>query len=152
LNVAAFLTPKSKVVWVRTSSTLAEAIRRMQQSGYAAIPVLGDDGGYAGTLTEGDVLAHLLTTPQTWSQAARRIQVARIARRTDIRAVHIDADVDALVARAAQQNFVPLVDDREIFIGIVRRQAIIEHCARLAGLNMATGPRSPAPQQHRGVA
>ena len=39
-----------------------------------------------------------------------------------------------LVARASRQNFVPVVDDREVFIGIVRRQTIIEHCARRAGI------------------
>jgi hypothetical protein len=27
-----------------------------------------------------------------------------------------------------------VVDDREVFIGIVPRKPIIEHCARLAGL------------------
>jgi predicted transcriptional regulator len=27
------------------------------------------------------------------------------------------------------KNFVPVVDDREVFIGIVRRQQILEHLA-----------------------
>ena len=36
--------------------------------------------------------------------------------------------MDELVEAAMSQNFVPVVDDRGIFIGIVRRQAIIRYC------------------------
>jgi CBS domain-containing protein len=33
-----------------------------------------------------------------------------------------------LIARASQQNFVPVVDDKDTFIGIVTRKAIIKYC------------------------
>ncbi len=36
--------------------------------------------------------------------------------------------MDQLIEAAMNQNFVPVVDDRGIFIGIVRRQAIIRYC------------------------
>ena len=36
--------------------------------------------------------------------------------------------MDQLVEAAMNQNFVPVVDDRGVFIGIVRRQAIIKYC------------------------
>ena len=35
---------------------------------------------------------------------------------------------EELVAMAVEQNFVPVVDDREAFIGIVTRQKIMEYC------------------------
>ena len=41
----------------------------------------------------------------------------------------MDADRRHMLIEAAMnQNFVPVVDDRGIFIGIVRRQAIIRYC------------------------
>ena len=41
----------------------------------------------------------------------------------------MDADRRRMLIEAAMnQNFVPVVDDRGMFIGIVRRQAIIRYC------------------------
>ena len=60
-------------------------------------------------------------------------------RRSNNRAVHVDAKLEALILRAAEQNFVPVLDDREVFIGIVRRRSIIEQC-----LPRATSRRSNA--------
>jgi predicted transcriptional regulator len=33
-----------------------------------------------------------------------------------------------LVERASTQNFVPVVDDKDTFIGIITRRAIIKYC------------------------
>ncbi len=132
MNVAFFLTPKSEVVWVRAEGTLDEAIERLRRSGYAAVPVLDDAGRYVGTLSEGDVLWHLLDAGEGWSVTARRTPVFEVAKRARNLPVHIDAEVEALIARASDQNFVPVLDDRDVFIGIVPRKAIIERCARPA--------------------
>ena len=40
----------------------------------------------------------------------------------------VTTSMDQLIEAAMNQNFVPVVDDRGIFIGIVRRQAIIRYC------------------------
>jgi CBS domain-containing protein len=125
-SIAFLLTPKSEVVWLSAAGTLGEAIERMKPNGFAAVPILDDDGGYVGTLTEGDILWCLLDA--TDPQLARDASVLAVRRRTTYRPVHIDAKLDTLVLRAAEQNFVPVLDDREVFIGIVRRKSIIEQC------------------------
>jgi len=33
-----------------------------------------------------------------------------------------------LIERASSQNFVPVVDDKDTFIGIVTRRSIIKYC------------------------
>jgi CBS domain-containing protein len=137
INILFLLTPKREVVWVRAYGTLGEAIERMKPNGFAAVPVLDDEGGYVGTLTEGDILWHLLDAPDP--ELARAEPVLDLMRRTNNRAVHVDARFETLLLRAAAQNFVPVLDDREVFIGIVRRQSIIEHC-----LPRATSRRSNA--------
>jgi CBS domain-containing protein len=134
MKVAFFLTPKSQTVWVPESATLHQALERMSAHGYTAVPVLDNAGGYAGTLTEGDILRHLLGAGEAWLTTAEHTLVRAVPRRTDNQAVHIDAEVEALIARAVDQNFVPVVDDREIFIGIAPRKPIIEHLAKMAGL------------------
>lgn len=39
----------------------------------------------------------------------------------------IDATLDELFAQSLKQNFVPIVDDRNIFIGIVTRSNILKY-------------------------
>ena len=134
MNVAFFLTPKKEVVWVPERATLREAIERMKPHGYTAIPILDAAGGYVGTLTEGDMLWHLVKTRDASLRTAESTPLVAVERRTNNLPVHIDADIEALIMRAANQNFVPVLDDCDIFIGIVPRKPIIEHCARRVGI------------------
>ena len=131
MNIAYFLTPKRDVVWVAATGSLHQAIERIRPNGYAAVPVLNEDGGYVGTLTEGDILWHLLDAGM--SEGAGRTCVLDVRTSQTYRVVHIDAEMEELLACAEHQNFVPVVDDREVFIGIVRRKSIIRYCARLLG-------------------
>ena len=36
--------------------------------------------------------------------------------------------MDQLLERASKQNFIPVVDDKNTFIGIVTRRSIIKYC------------------------
>ena len=42
--------------------------------------------------------------------------------------VRVDTRVEDLIAVAADQNFVPVVDDKDDFIGIVTRSRILKYC------------------------
>jgi len=134
MNVAFFLIPKSQVVWVQASDPLMTALERMTESGYTAVPVLDAEGKCTGVLTEGDIMRVLMDTGAYWRGVFRRTLVLDVNKRRTYLSVSIDAGVETLIARAINQNFVPVVDDREVFIGIVPRKPIIEHCARLGGL------------------
>ena len=59
---------------------------------------------------------------------ARRIM--EIARRKDNIPVRVTTGMHDLVQRASSQNFVPVVDDKDAFIGIVTRGAIIKYCSQ----------------------
>ena len=41
--------------------------------------------------------------------------------------VTISASIENLIIRAMETNFVPITDDRGMFIGIVTRRSIIKH-------------------------
>ena len=60
----------------------------------------------------------------------------------------VTTSMDQLIEAAMNQNFVPVVDDRGIFIGIVRRQAIIRYCYDKARTEPGRprAPRMPAPR------
>jgi CBS domain-containing protein len=39
--------------------------------------------------------------------------------------IHITATIDDLISRITEQNFVPVIDDRGAFIGIITRKDVI---------------------------
>jgi CBS domain-containing protein len=130
MNVAFFLTPKSEVVWVPEGATLRQAFERMRPHGYKAVPILDARGGYVGTITEGDILWHIIHTKEFSLRTAELTPLLAVKRSTNNLPIHINADIEALLTRVVDQNFVPVVDDCDVFIGIVPRKPIIEHCAR----------------------
>jgi CBS-domain-containing membrane protein len=134
MNIAFFLTPKNTVVWLRDRSTVRQATEKMETHRYTAIPMVDDDGRYAGTITEGDLLWWMKRSQGPWRELAEHTRVLDVPRRVDNQPVRMDAEMDRLVALATEQNFVPVVDDRGVFVGIVRRKTIIEY---LAGICVA---------------
>ncbi len=127
MNIAFFLTPKADVAWVSTDATIRQAIERMEHHRYTALPLISPDGRYAGTLTEGDLLWFMKQHPYVRFDETEEQPLSSVERRHEVRPVHIDAQMEELFARALDQNFVPVVDDREVFVGIVRRKSILEH-------------------------
>ena len=59
---------------------------------------------------------------------AENIPVTSVERRIPFKPVSIDATMEDLVQMAMNQNFVPVVDDRGFFIGMVTRKDIIKYC------------------------
>ena len=51
-----------------------------------------------------------------------------ITRRKDNIPVRVNTGMHELVQRASSQNFVPVVDDKDAFIGIVTRSNIMKYC------------------------
>ncbi len=128
MNVLFFLTPKSEVSYLRNDWTLRQAIEKLERSGYTGIPMIDREGRYVGTVTEGDILWTLKKRYDMNLKAAENIPITSIERRLQTRAVSIDASMEDLVQLALNQNFVPVIDDKEIFIGIVTRKDIIRFC------------------------
>jgi len=56
--------------------------------------------------------------------------IMEIAHRRDNRPVSVSTKVEDLLVSAMEQNFVPVIDDRDIFIGIVTRKAILKYCLK----------------------
>ena len=123
-----FLKPKQEVCVLHKNYTLRQGIEKMRQYGFAAVPVIDDEGQYCGTVTEGDLLRQVLQheNKAEWEQIPLREAI-----RTDVKKpVNVMADMDELLSVAVTQNFVPVVDDRGMFIGIVTRQDIMRYFAR----------------------
>lgn len=127
-NILFFLTPKAMCAFLYDDYTIRQALEKMEASGYAALPILNKRGEYRGTLTEGDVLWALKNLCYMDMRQAEAHRIMTIARRKDHVPVRVTTDMPELVERAITQNFVPVVDDKDAFIGLIRRSAIIKYC------------------------
>ncbi|MDD5948883.1 MAG: CBS domain-containing protein [Lachnospiraceae bacterium] len=127
MNILFFLTPKSEVAHIHDDNSLEEALCKMEQYQYTAVPMIDRKGHYVGTITEGDAMWYI-RHHELWKEDLTQIPVTAVSRRMDNRAVSIDVNIEDLVAASMMQNFIPVVDDDEIFIGIVKRKDIINYC------------------------
>ena len=128
MNILFFLSPKQDLMYVYDDFTLRQTLEKWENNRYASIPVLNRRGEYVGTLTEGDILWGLKQQHGLDIEAAEDVPISSFAHKRDYKAVTVTTSMDQLIEAAMNQNFVPVVDDRGIFIGIVRRQAIIRYC------------------------
>ena len=129
-NILFFLTPKAMCAFLYDDYTIRQALEKMEVAGYAALPILNRDGEYRGTLTEGDVLWAMKNMCNMNLRQAEKLRIMDISRRKDNIPVPVNTSMHELVERAKGQNFVPVVDDKNTFIGIVPRSAIIKYCER----------------------
>ena len=133
MNVISLLTPKAQVAYLYDDFTVRQGLEKLRAHGYTAIPVLAKDGSYVGTVSEGDFLWCLLDQGSGDIQTQEKQPLRRVIRPGFNPAVRIDVALEELVERALRQSFIPVVDDRGAFVGIVTRQNIIK---RLTVLNV----------------
>ena len=126
MNILFFLKPKSEIAYLCDHFTLRQALEKMKHYGYAAIPVIDNEGRYAGALSEGDLLWAIVER-EAPDDTREHIQVKDIARGRQIIPVNVNAEIEDLLLAAMNQNFIPVTDDRGLFIGMVTRRDILQY-------------------------
>ena len=128
MNILFFLSPKQDLMYVYDDFTLRQTLEKWENNRYASIPVLNRKGEYVGTLTEGDILWGLKKFHGLDLEAAEDVPIRDFAHKRDYKAVTVTTSMDQLIEAAMNQNFVPVIDDQDHFIGIVTRKEIIKYC------------------------
>ncbi|NCB92524.1 MAG: CBS domain-containing protein [Clostridia bacterium] len=128
MNILFFLTPKSDVAYVYNDDTLRQVLEKIEYHKYTAIPMLNKNGRYVGTVTEGDLLRVIKERYMLNIKEAEDYQISRVPLRWKYTSVSIDCNMEDLVEVAMRQNYVPVVDDADNFIGIIRRSDILKYC------------------------
>lgn len=133
MNFLYYLLPKEKVAYINENSTLRQAMEKMEYHRYTSVPIINKEGKYIGVLREGDILWYVKNLKEFDIENAEKIFINDIPRKKDHNQVTVTATFEELVKLAIDQNFVPVVDDRNTFIGIVTRKTIIAHLANKNG-------------------
>lgn len=127
MNILFFLKPKATVEYLVENYSLRQAMEKMEVHRYSSIPIISKTGEYIGTLSEGDILWHIKQLGEFDLIDSEDINITNIKRFRDNAAIKVNSNIQDLINVSKTQNFVPVVDDRNMFIGIVTRQDIITY-------------------------
>ena len=131
MNIASFLLPKAEVAYLRDDMTLRQGLEKLRRSGFTAIPVIDLEDRYVGVVSVGDFLWNILAYNQTLEDITLKnlehMTVRDFMQNGKVKPACIDTAMENLLECAKIQNFVPVIDDRSVFIGIVTRGDIIKY-------------------------
>lgn len=127
MNILFFLKPKGDIAYIYDNATLRQALEKMKYYRYTAIPILDQEEKYMGTLSEGDLLWAVFENSAFETSVQEKVYVKDILQGKYHDPVNINATLEDLLLIAVNQNFVPVTDDRGLFIGIVTRKDILQY-------------------------
>lgn len=134
MNIAFFIMPKNDVACLYDDFTIRQGLEKLRHHGYTAIPVITRENKYVGTVSEGDFLWYLADEQSVKERHidlknTESVLLKDVMKIDKNPPVHITANMDQLLDRAMNQNFVPVVDDVGSFVGIITRKDIIRYFA-----------------------
>lgn len=126
MNVLLLLTPKKDVIFEYEDASMRQLIEKMSYHRHASIPILRKDGTYLKSLREGDVLHKILDMGLLDYQKMNRILISDLHPFKDYKSLSVSAGVEEVLQIIVKQNFIPVVDDQGIFIGIIKRGSVMD--------------------------
>ncbi len=131
MNILFFLTPKSEVAYIHDTDSLRQALEKMENHRYSAIPIISKkEGRYLGTMTEGDLLWFIKDKGDLSVREAEDVSIMNVPRKWDNEPVDVDVNMENLINKVMNQNYVPVIDDDKRFIGIITRKDIIQYLSK----------------------
>ncbi len=120
------LTPKTKVEYLYNDITVSEAIAKMKRRRYALIPVLERNSNrYLYSISSGDLLYKITEIGDVKKAESLPLSEVEINRLV-IPAPQVQ-DIESLGDLLSSQNFVPIVDEKGIFLGLVTRRSVFNY-------------------------
>ena len=129
-NILSLLTPKASLVYLTKDMTIRQALEKMRVHRFTAIPIINKrDGKYVGSVATGDLLYNLIDEENNSIYELENKKITSIVRKNFMPAMKVDMSLDELIRLITIQNYVPIVDDRNILMGIVTRSSVMKFLA-----------------------
>ena len=127
MNILFFLKPKDEVEFVYDDFSIRQTLEKLDIYGYSAIPILDREGKYIDVISEGDILMYIKNNKDYNLKKAENTNIKQINIRRKTISINIMSNMEDLLDLTLNQNFVPVVDDLNRFIGIITRKDIIKY-------------------------
>ena len=127
MNVFDLITIKSATFYLNEHATLRQAIEKFDVHKFSVVPIIGDDGTYITTVSEGDILRYIKEHNHFDMKDAENVSLMKISHYRPYRSLSSIGTKEQIVQLITEQNFIPIVDDRNIYIGIIKRKEVIKY-------------------------
>ena len=91
------------------------------------MPTVDDEGHYVGTVSEGDILRFIKNNAKFNIAVAEHYRISELEKYRSYKALDITCTENDLFELSLEQNFIPLVDGRGMYIGIIKRKDVIKY-------------------------
>lgn len=127
MNIMMLLTPKASTGWIYDDFSLRQAIEKMTFYGFSSMPIVTGDGLYMGILNQTDILSQIRKKQIIKDIDLEKSYISEIEETKERQAIKCYATEEELIKLITNQNFVPVIDDRGAYIGIITRKKVIEY-------------------------
>ncbi len=127
VNLLNFLTPKFNTFYLEDDVTIRQVIEKIDVHKFSVVPLLDSNGQFVSTISEGDILRFIKNNCNFDLEMAEKTKVKTIATYRPYKALSIYEPLEQVIHLSLEQNFVPIVDDRGVYIGIIKRKTIIDY-------------------------
>lgn len=127
MNILMLLTPKQDTGWIINNFTIKKSLSKLHEYNFSGMPVITENGNFYGILTEGDILKLLKEKAIIMDEDLDKINLSEIKAVSERKAIKCDASLEELINIICNQNFVPVIDDRNMYIGIITRKSVINY-------------------------
>jgi predicted transcriptional regulator len=126
-NILRFITPKADTSFLEEDMTIRQALEKMDYYKFSVIPLVDKNGIYKGTVSEGDLLRFIKNDENFNLKTAENVRLFCVPRYRPYSNLSINSKLNEIIKLALDQNFIPLTDDRGMFIGIIKRKTILTY-------------------------
>lgn len=124
-SILKLLTPKKATYFLIDTSTIRQALEKFDAHKFSVVPLINKNGEYVGTLSEGDILRFIKNHAHFDISKAEGVKVHEIEHYRPYKCLHVDGTIDEVYSLALDQSFVPLIDDQDHYIGIIKRKDVL---------------------------
>ncbi len=125
LNILSVLTPKEKTSYLDSKATIRQALEKYDYHKFTVVPLIDKEGHYISTVSEGDILRYIKNHCNFDIQSAEDTYLDTIEHYRPYTSLDINCSIKDVLVLSLEQNFIPMVDDRGMYIGIIKRKDII---------------------------
>ena len=118
-----FLTEADKLAVLIDTHNINHAKLLLSQISYSRIPVLTEDNHFVGTISLQEIAHYQYANELSDDQL--EVDIATIVKK-DGEVVHEDAELADILRKLIDESFLPVVDDKGGFQGIITRKSILK--------------------------
>lgn len=126
-NPLEYLIPKASTHYLNQKCTIRQALEKFDFHKFSVVPIIDDDGNYVSSISEGDILRYIKNDTAFNLKKAENVTLQEIEHYRPCKPLNINCTFEELAKLSLEQNFIPLLDDRGKYIGIIKRKSILEY-------------------------